>query len=464
MTESFGSRVRRSVSLWRVELVLGVIYVLLFLALDARHLNYVSPDTASYVNQAHSLLSGHGFAENGLGYYQPEFFRTPLYANFLAFFIGLFGDAGLGLSVWVQRLAWGCIVLFAFPACGRRQNRWAALLAVVGKSLALYSPQVMVNVSLLLTDTLFACLVALSFRTGFDGLARVKWVRIVAGGILLGLATLARPAGQYIAFCVAAVAVLWGWFRFRPALVRRAALPALVFLVVSLALPLGWCARNYALSGHFTITPSVGIYLCWHRTPSISRLVDRGVDFGGPLENEYARLVRDTQSSLDADLALRSRHKMTIFDTDPIARRVGLKAIALEPAAYVAQTVYYCLGIYAAPADAQTFLGVLLGPRESLTTPLGQAVRERKWEALIVQGVTRATGIVLLLLVPAVIAFWGWRTRRLTMTGWLYLAAACYFTVLSSAATTTYGRFLLPILPSILYLYCVLPSESREAD
>jgi hypothetical protein len=88
------------------------------------------------------------------------------------------------------------------------------------------------------------------------------------------------------------VALAWIWRRDRRRIVAVA-----VFLVAATLLPLAWSARNWNLSGHFTLSPFSGASIAWHRQALIARMAREDQRFGGPLEDRYARLVAEQDNA-----------------------------------------------------------------------------------------------------------------------------------------------------------------------
>jgi hypothetical protein len=108
-----------------------------------------------------------------------------------------------------------------------------------------------------------------------------------------------------------------------------------------------------------------------------------------------------------------------------------------------------------APADAQALGRVVFGWRRAFDTSLGTAARERVWSALLFQGIVRMGNLLAFLVLPLAVCLHAGRRGRLDVSDGLSLASAGYFVVATSLMVSTYGRFLLPVLPTVAHLLCV---------
>jgi hypothetical protein len=442
----------------KADLLILAVYLAFSALLDARGIEHTSPDTPTYVQPAQSLSAGAGFAvpaDDGSSH--PEFIRTPFYPFVLAGFLKVCGSAGLTASVWFQRILWGLIIVFAFPGIGAAPTARGRSLCAIGKVLCLFAPQVLVNASLAITDLLFACLVALGLRAASQMLEDGAWRRAAGAGLLLGAATLTRPAGKLLPVVLAFIALASIWRRDRRRIVAVA-----VFLVAATLLPLAWSARNWNLSGHFTLSPFSGASLAWHRQNLIARMAREGATFGGPLEDRYAALVADQDNALLALQSLKTERQLDDFETNAVAGRVGVLAVRRHPLLYARDSLYHMLNIVMAPADAQALCRAAFGWGRAIDTSLGTAARDRVWSALLFQGIVRLGNLLAFLLLPlAVFLYAGWR-GCLDLSDGLYLASAAYFVVATSLMVSTYGRFLLPVLPTVAHGLCVRAANSER--
>jgi hypothetical protein len=441
---------RRAFRSRKPDLLILAVFLALSLLLDARGIDHASPDTVTYVQPAQSLAADAGFGITTADGYRPEFIRTPLYPLLLAGFFELLGPAGLTGSIWFQRLLWGLIVTFAFPGVGAAPTRRGKMLSAVGKGLCLLSPQVLVNASLAITDLLFACLVTIGLRAASRMLDDDAWPSAAWAGLLLGAATLTRPAGKLLPVVLALVALAGMRWRGR----RRVGAVA-VFLVAATLLPLGWSVRNWNLSGHFTLSPFSGASLAWHRQALIARMAREGESFGDPLEDRYAALVAADDNALLALQSLKAERGLDDFASNALAGRVATQAVRRHPALYARDSLYHMLNMVMAPADAQALCRAAFGGNRAIDTSLGSAARDRVWSALAFQGVVRLGNLFAFVLLPLAVGLHAARRGRLDLRDGLYLASAGYFVVATSLMVSTYGRFLLPVLPTVAHLLCV---------
>jgi hypothetical protein len=445
----------------KADLLIFAVYLAVLALLDARGIEHASPDTPTYVQPAESLAAGTGFAVTAPdGSHRPEFVRTPFYPLVLAGFLKVFGSGGVPASIWFVRLLWGSIIVFAFPGIGAAAAKRARVLCAVGKVLGLLAPQVLVNASLAITDLPFACLVGLGLHAASRMLDEASWRRAAGAGLLLGAATLTRPGGKLLPLVLALVALAWIWRRHD----RRAIGAVAAFLVAATLLPMGWSARNWYLSGHFTLSPFSGASIAWHRQSLIARMARDNQTFGGLLEDRYARLVAEQDNALLALQSLKTERALDDFESNAVAGRVGEHAIRRHPLRYAGDSLYHMINIVMAPADAQALCRVVFDYGPAFDTSLGAAARQRVWSALLFQGIVRVGNLFAFLVLPLAICAFAARRGRLDVGDWLYLASAAYFIVATSLMVSTYGRFLLPVLPTVAHFLCVRAGSIDVSD
>ena len=189
-----------------------------------------------YRYAVHQLLAGHPF-DSDLHY-------PPGYAVFLAGVLRV-ADLDTAAVVFVQHglgLASGLLVYFlGRRVCGSLVGLAAALLTVLDSELAVYEHAIM-------TEALFTFLLVGAIGLLVLGVARYPWQTAAGFGLLLGLATLVRPAGlllPLVLLLVPATASLRNRLRLTGIAVAST---AVLLLPVML-----WNARTY---GQFGLTAS----------------------------------------------------------------------------------------------------------------------------------------------------------------------------------------------------------------
>jgi hypothetical protein len=187
----------------------------------------------------------------------------------------------------------------------------------------------------------------------------------------------------------------------------------------------------------------------------IARMARDNQTFGGLAEDRYARLVAEQDNALLALQSLKTERALDDFESNAIAGRVGMQAVRLHPLRYAGDSLYHMVNMVMAPADAQALCRELFGYGRALDTSLGTAARQRVWSALLFQGTVRLGNLLAFLMLPLAICMDAGRRRRLDAGDGLYLASAAYFVVVTSLMVSTYGRFLLPVLPTVAHFLCV---------
>jgi 4-amino-4-deoxy-L-arabinose transferase-like glycosyltransferase len=197
-------------------------------------------DAREYDALARSLLLRRAFTRDSLPPYQPELFRTPLYPLLLA------PGAALpaGTVVWglaLQSVLSLMLVLLTYRLArtlglSPSRSALAALLAALSVNLAFLSTK-------LITETLFATLLAAGILLYARYVTGHRWLDLVGSGVGLGLLALTRPIALYLPVLMAGH-LLWRALRRREAL----AAPLLLIAASSLVI-LPWIARNYRSAG-----------------------------------------------------------------------------------------------------------------------------------------------------------------------------------------------------------------------
>ncbi|MBL0388990.1 glycosyltransferase family 39 protein [Tumebacillus sp. ITR2] len=220
-------------------------------------------DDKMYVQSAVRLLESGTFT---FGSYidQPTVFIPPLFPLVLTGLFAIFGSGEIGLTVariCVALMGVGSLALvvrLGGMLFGRMnlqsQGEWFGSRSVVdaGESgvginagliaagvLAVYPPYILANCALL-TETMFTLFALWFFIRLFRAVESKQWRDFVIAGLLLGLATYARPTIALLPIAVG----LYLWFRrdfrFKQAFLVGTVLVAMLFAVLS-----PWIVRNY---------------------------------------------------------------------------------------------------------------------------------------------------------------------------------------------------------------------------
>lgn len=193
---------------------------------------------------------------NGTYYDSGQWLRPPLTSAFFALLFTVFGP-NLANALLVQ-----CVLstLTAIPIAMTARSIWRDERAgiVAAWATALYLPFA-VQGSLLLSETIFICAVALAFLL-FERARRQRMRSartLFAGGVAFGLAALARPVGLYAAPLLA----IWSYIECHG---LRAAARATLFLGLGcMIIILPWAARNYYVYHQLVLVDTNGGVSFW---------------------------------------------------------------------------------------------------------------------------------------------------------------------------------------------------------
>lgn len=297
-------------------MALGVRAALAIPALGDVSRFYVAPDSYEYEQLAVNLLAGHGYSQADASPYPPDVRRTPVYPLLLAAVYALAGQqpgVAVGANVLLGVLACVLTVALASRLFGSGPGVLAGLLLALDLTSAAYS-------LVLMTETLFTVVLLLAVLAAAIYLRRGGARPLALAALGCGVATLVRPIGVFLPVLIGpALALL------RTGASRRArVLCGSLFVLLALALPLGWTVRNYQAAGVAQLTSLVAINAYYHRAAAVEAQ-RRGVP-AEVVRRELAQRRGADGSELSeepADLAAMERRAWETIRADPIGYAVS---------------------------------------------------------------------------------------------------------------------------------------------
>lgn len=380
----------------------------------------------SYVPLAHVLVSHGRFAERPDA--RPDLFRTPGYPAFLAATIAVLGDSiwrSLAAQVVVSLLTIVLTWLLARELLSERAALVAALVAAL-------DPPTNTHAVIYLTETVFTAVFALGCLGVWRAARRDSAAWAAAGGLALGLSVLVRPIALYIGPLGAVLLALAA----RGPLARRALLAALA-LILSLAPPLAWMARNASNGAGFILTCIEGQNLLYYRAAPVLADV-RGIGWE-PAMAELKAEMKKRAAGAPENGQVESAH----------AKALALETLRAHPAATARMLAEGVARFWAAPGNADLML--LLGVIE-----LGHQARWPERGPAWLQALAYALGVAAQVVHLAILALAAWGAASFARRGrWLELlftvGLLVAFTVLS-AGPGAYARFRVPVVPLLALL------------
>jgi hypothetical protein len=250
--------VRQQLARHRALLLVIAVAAAAQLAANAFHRDPISADTESYITPARNLAAGRGFLgmeppsfsvaddpryPRSMG---PETFRTPGYPLFLACVFSLGG--GIAAIILIQRLL--TIGIAAAVYCFARSATGSERTALTAGLVCACFPPLETAADLVLTETLFTCVLLASVMAAEAALRRSS-VRFAAlAGVASACTLLIRPIALFFFVLMAAVFLI----RRRPRIVL-----ATVYLAAFSVLPAAWMLRNRSVSGVATVSASANV-------------------------------------------------------------------------------------------------------------------------------------------------------------------------------------------------------------
>lgn len=221
------------------------------------------PDSAEYVTIAQNVAAGHGYSTDMSPPYRPDVRRTPIYPSLLAgvFLLG----GGVRLASLLGVLAGAATVAATYWIAWQLFGSGAAFIG--GLLLAVDATSVTYS-GLILTEAIFTLFLVTGIAALLNRPPRPSGV--VRGGVLLGCATLCRPAGLFLA--PASLPVCAWRHAGRRAIARDFVWLNVVFAVIALV----WVGRNAIVAGAPTLSSIGSVNLYFHRAAAVeARLESR---------------------------------------------------------------------------------------------------------------------------------------------------------------------------------------------
>lgn len=340
------------------------------------------------------------------GYYNGEYptgYWPPAYPFFLSRLYQVFGHhvmAGLVVNVLTGAITVWLSYLIARRIWTEPVARWTALIMI-------FFPGHVLFTNLLASEHLFTPLFLTSillFLTYRDWPKR-RWLRVLIGGICLGLATLTRPVSKLF---LLVVVPYWLW---RSRDIGRTIKYSLLALIGFAVVITPWMVRNYYVMGAALVSTNTGINLFMGNQP------ESGMGYNAYLEKEY-----------DVNNPLMEVH------IDSSAWNRAWAYIADEPGGFIKRGIIKVAFFYAADLDALQ-IGLTEVAEEGATNysaPLA-VFTETVYIIILMAGMA---GIILCL----------FRRSLRKPEIWLLLGAIAYWTGISFIFFAT-SRFHYPIMP-----------------
>lgn len=414
----------------RTLLVVGV------LATGAGPGAFQAPDTDSYLRDAHQLLSTGTFGPPG----DPDIVRTPGYP--LLLLPGVSAGSPELVTIGLQILLSGLTVLLVYDL-GRllTGDRRIALLAA-----GLYSvePLSVLYTSLLLTETLFTCLivVALDLLARFQSTTR--WQDAAWAAVALAASAYVRPVSYFLPLWLGALLLAMA---LRPGPQRRRRLAqAILFGATAMVLVGAWQLRNLAVAGFPGFSAIEDINLYFYNGASVLA-AEKGLP--------YYR-VQEQMGYLDRQLYL-ERHPEQIGWSEAeryrSMGRAGLRILRSHPGEYAFIHLEGMLRTLMEPGAVDYLRlfrlypvqGGLLG--EAVDRGLLATVASLAQQRPLAFWSTAALGI--LLGAYYLLALVGLASRRISFGAKALLVATAIYFVLISGGPASLSRFRHPVMPIV---------------
>jgi 4-amino-4-deoxy-L-arabinose transferase-like glycosyltransferase len=226
-------------------------------------------DPGFYRVLADVLAHGHGYSlppvfnPPGVGF-TPTAYYPPLYPMVLGGieWITLHTPLPEGMTGWVVALNVVASIVSIVLVYDITRRIADERTAIVASAIVALWPNLVVHAATTLSETLFIAVMLFGVWLAVAGSWRaISWPRLIAVGVVIGVATLVRPVALPLipAFAIAWAVAGVGW---RTVLTRSG-----VVAMACAAVLIPWIARNAAVMGSTVLSTNTGDNLCMSRQP-----------------------------------------------------------------------------------------------------------------------------------------------------------------------------------------------------
>jgi 4-amino-4-deoxy-L-arabinose transferase-like glycosyltransferase len=210
-------------------------------------------DGHGYVTIANNILEHRGFSLDEAEPFTPDLKRVPLYPLFLSATFLLAGGSWW-LASFLQTIIGAAVALLLYKITDSFAGRRAAFIA--GTIAAIHPFSIFLSTQLL-AETMFTCVALASFALFMQAVKRPSALKFVYAGAAIGVATLIKPAGQYMA------CLLFPFIALFSRGMHRLIYPTIYIACFVLVLT-PWVARNHSVTGHTTLSFEANILFDLH--------------------------------------------------------------------------------------------------------------------------------------------------------------------------------------------------------
>ncbi len=419
-----------------VMVALALRIILFILVLNYNPSFLVQPDSPSYIKPAENLLRHGLFARGNFPNLEPETVRTPGYPIFIALSYLILGKRISSVIIF-QIILGALFPLLVWKICEEleleeRSKKVAVWLSAIDPLLLIYT----VNV---LTEELYAFLIALLVLFLLKLLKRRNFPLLILSSLVLGIQAYVRPIGVFLPFVVF---ISFGFMkRFKEGVI--------LFLIAMLFIG-GWVYRNYTETGALDFSSIAGANMLFYRAAYVLQL-------------ETGKSWLEVRRELGKELSSKTEG-MGDAQRLAVARKMGLKIILFHPLSAIRAMFNGMVGTLAGAGGAYYLKAFGLAKRGSgLLSKLYELgfidfikllLKERRAAFLI----NLAFGFYFLFVY--IFSFLGFWKRKQDSKVWFLVIFILYFLIMS-AGPESYSRFRVPF-EAILLVLCGMGFERSE--
>ncbi len=224
-----------------LSLMIVTAKAILLLVLDTINPTTFLPqaDSHEYISLATSLVESGSFSRDG----EIEIFRTPGYPVYLSMFRYLFEDNMITPVLFSQILVNLATAIFTYRLTALMFHN--KRLSMISYFIVLVEPNMLRYQYVILSETVFTCLMVMGFYYLVDFVMSKKIVLVIAATLLFGMSVYVRPIAIYWVYIILITGLLYMLYIKR----HRHVVACLAALVIYIGMIQAWEMRNHDAHG-----------------------------------------------------------------------------------------------------------------------------------------------------------------------------------------------------------------------
>lgn len=226
-------------------------------------------DAGGYLEIGKNIFNGSGFSMDQKEPFIPDSLRTPLYPMYLGlsyYLTGYFWPAVL-LQLVINSFLPALVFVIGKAFVQNRNVVWAAA------AFTAFEPNLLYYTSVVGTEGIFIVLFLLTIWLIISAMQQGREAYFIASVIIIGIASLVRPVGQWLALFYGITYVLWAKISLRNTLLQSL-LKGVLYVFIFFLVISPWLIRNYLVFGNPSLSSFTWVNMYVRTSPSVIAIRD----------------------------------------------------------------------------------------------------------------------------------------------------------------------------------------------